>query len=131
MTLGAVDYAASHFKYKTPSPIHGAPTNKPLKRLKAELRENASSVEANLGGGYYGYLGLVLTDAEYTGMGTHPPRFDASNYQFHCTFRLVQLRFMPSPSGFCTTSRSKNTASANTWKGHFSGSSKMPLRTNT
>ena len=27
MTTGAVDYAASYFKYKTPTPIQGAPTN--------------------------------------------------------------------------------------------------------
>ena len=51
MTLGAVDYAASYFKYKTPTPIQGAPTNKMLKRLKQELRANPSSVESDLGGG--------------------------------------------------------------------------------
>ena len=33
-TLGAIDYAASFFKYKTPTPIQGTPTNKTLKRLK-------------------------------------------------------------------------------------------------
>ena len=51
MTLGAVDYVASYFKYKTPTPIQGTPTYKALKRLKAELRANASSVETDLGGG--------------------------------------------------------------------------------
>ena len=66
MTIGAVDYAASYFKYKTPTPVQGAPTNKTLKRLKQELRANASSVESDLGGGDHGYLGLVLTDPEYT-----------------------------------------------------------------
>ena len=65
MTLGTVDYAASYFKYKTPTPIQGTPTNKTLKRLKQELRANASSVESDLGGGDHGYLGLVLTDVEY------------------------------------------------------------------
>ena len=65
MTTGTVDYAASYFKYKTPTPIQGAPTNKTLKRLKQELRANASSVESDLGGGDHGYLGLVLTDGEY------------------------------------------------------------------
>ena len=65
MTLGAVDYAGSYFKYKTPTPIQGTPTHKSLKRLKAELRANASSVETDLGGGDHGYLGLVLSDAEY------------------------------------------------------------------
>ena len=65
MTLGTVDYAASYFKYKTPTPIQGTPTNKTLKRLKQELRANASSVESDLGGGDHGYLGLVLTNEEY------------------------------------------------------------------
>ena len=58
MTIGAVDYASSYFKYKTPTPIQGTPTNKTLKRLKQELRANASSVESDLGGGDHGYLGL-------------------------------------------------------------------------
>ena len=66
MAPGAVDYTASYFKYKTPTPIQGAPTNKILKRLKQELRANVSSVELDLGGGDHGYLGLVLTDVEYT-----------------------------------------------------------------
>ena len=65
MTLGAVDYATSYFKYKTPAPIQGAPTNKTLKRLKQELHANASSVESYFGVGDHGYLGLVLTDSEY------------------------------------------------------------------
>ena len=65
MMTGAVDYAASYFKYKTPTPIIGAPSNKTLKRLKQELRANASSVESDLGGGDHGYLGLVLDDVEY------------------------------------------------------------------
>ena len=65
MASGAVDYAASYFKYKSPTPIIGAPTNKTLKRLKQELRANASSVESDLGGGDHGYLGLVLDDVEY------------------------------------------------------------------
>ena len=65
MSTGAVNYAASYFKFKTPTPIIGAPTHKTLKRLKQELRANASSVESDLGGGDHGFLGLVLTDAEY------------------------------------------------------------------
>ena len=34
MTPGTVDYDASYFKYKTPTPIHGTPTNTALKPLK-------------------------------------------------------------------------------------------------
>ena len=78
MTIGAVDYAASYFKYKTPTPIQGTPTNKTLKRLKQELRANASSVETDLGGGDHGYLGLLLTDAEYAAVSNDP--FEAPEY---------------------------------------------------
>ena len=70
MTSGAVDYAASYFKFKTPTPIIGTPTHKTLKRLKQELRANASSVESNLGGGDHGHLGLVLDDQEYATIST-------------------------------------------------------------
>ena len=66
MTLGTIDYVSSYFKYKTPTPIREEPTHKTLKRLKMELQANASSVETDLGGGNYRYLGLVLTDQEYT-----------------------------------------------------------------
>ena len=73
MAPGGVDYAASYFKYKTPTPIQGTPTNKALKHLKAELRANASSVETDLGGGDHGYLGLVLTVAEYAVINPNHP----------------------------------------------------------
>ena len=65
MAAGAVDYAASYFKYKSSAPIIGAPINKTLKRLKQELCANASSFESDLGGGNHSYLGLVLADPEY------------------------------------------------------------------
>ena len=80
MTLGSIDYASSFFKYKTPTPIQGTPSNKTLKRLKTELRANASSVESELGGGDHGYLGLVLTDQEYANIQPTPPPFVAPNY---------------------------------------------------
>ena len=65
MTTGRVDYASTYFPYPTPTPIQGEPTYKALKRLKNELRANASSVDRDLGGGDHGYLGLVLSDEEY------------------------------------------------------------------
>ena len=60
-----IDYIALYFKYKTPTPIRGKPTNKSLKRLQTELQANASLVETDLGSRNYGYLSLVLTDVEY------------------------------------------------------------------
>ena len=79
MSTGTIDYASSYFKYKTPTPIRGEPTNKALKRLKLELQSNASSVETDLGGGNHGYLGLVLTDEEYASI-PHTQPFIAPNY---------------------------------------------------
>jgi hypothetical protein len=65
MTTSRIDYASRYFPYKTPTPTQGEPTYKTLKRLKNELRANASLVDTDLGGGDHGFLGLVLTDAEY------------------------------------------------------------------
>ena len=79
MTIGTIDYASSYFKYKTPKTIRGVPTHKALKRLKTELQANASSVETDLGGGDHGYLGLVLTDAEYASV-PHTQPFVAPNH---------------------------------------------------
>ena len=73
MYLGAVDYTASYFKCKTPTPIRGQPTNKALKRLKLEFQANSSSVEYDLGGGNHGYLFLVLTDEEFDSMPNTAP----------------------------------------------------------
>ena len=77
MTTNHIDYAASYFKYPIPTPINGEPTNKLLKRLKTELRANASSVDTDLGGGDHGYLGLVLSDAEYARIIPTPAAFTA------------------------------------------------------
>ena len=72
MTLGAINYVALYFKYKTPTPIQGTPTYKALNWLKAKLSANASSVETDLGGGNHGYLWLVLSDAEYANVSPTP-----------------------------------------------------------
>ena len=72
-----VDYARACFKYPTPTPIRGEPTYETLTKLKDELSANASSVESELGGGDHGYLGLVLTDSEYTSLASSPPQFTA------------------------------------------------------
>ena len=60
-----IDYVHTYFPYKTPTLVRGEPTYNDLKRIKTELRANASSVESNAGGGDHGHLYLVLTNAEY------------------------------------------------------------------
>ena len=78
MANGAVDYVALYFKYKSPTPIIGIPTNKTLKRLKTELCANASGVESDLGDGDHGYLGLILKDPKY--VTASPTPFQAPEY---------------------------------------------------
>ena len=68
-----INYATTYFPYNIPTPIQGEPTYKALKRLKNELRANASSVDTDLGGGDHGYLGLVLTDEEYAKVSPNHP----------------------------------------------------------
>ena len=60
-----IDYVLTYFPFKTPTLVRGEPTYNDLKRIKTELRANASSVESNLGGGNHGHLFLVLSDSEY------------------------------------------------------------------
>jgi uncharacterized phage-associated protein len=51
----------------------GEPTYKTIRELQDKLVENASSIECGLGGGANGYLGVLLTAAEYmTIPGTFP-----------------------------------------------------------
>ena len=80
MTTGNIDYATLYFKYKIPTRINSEPTYQSLKRLKTELRANASSVDTDLGGGDHGYLGLVLSDAEYARISPQPVAFVAPNF---------------------------------------------------
>ena len=62
IVIGTIDYVLSYFKYKTPTSIWGELISK---SLKLELQANTSSVEKNLRGENYGYLGLILIDEEY------------------------------------------------------------------
>ena len=63
-----------------PFPINRKPTNKLLKQLKIEFRVNSSSVLIDLGGGNHGYLGLLLTDEEYTRINPTPDPFVIPNF---------------------------------------------------
>ena len=44
------DYATTYFPHKIPTLIRGEPIYKDLKRVKMELRANASSIDSELGG---------------------------------------------------------------------------------
>jgi hypothetical protein len=79
MTTTRIDYATTYFPHSTPTPIRDEPTYKALKKLKSELKANASSVDSDMGGGDHGYLGLVLSDTEYARIcpdsAFEPPEF--------------------------------------------------------
>ncbi len=66
-----IDYAQAYFPYPVLPRIVGTPTFDKLKTLKKSLRENASSVQSDLGGGAFGHLGLILDDAPYHALTGH------------------------------------------------------------
>ena len=73
MTLdNHVNYVDTYFEYKTLSKIHGEPTYESIKKIKDELKSNASAVNSDLGGGQHGHLGLVLSAAEYQSISNTP-----------------------------------------------------------
>ena len=67
-----IDYIGTYFQYKTLTKIHGEPTYETLQEIKDQLKTNAASVSSSLGGGQNGYLGLVLSPAEYTNVSPTP-----------------------------------------------------------
>ena len=79
MTTTKIDYATTYFPHSSPTPIRGEPSYKALKKLKNELRANASSVDSDLGGGDYGYLGLILSEEEYQRICANDP-FEAPEF---------------------------------------------------
>ena len=60
-----VDYTKTHFEYPELTKVHDCPTYDSLRKIKNELKTNAARVSSDLGGGWHGHLGLVLTPAEY------------------------------------------------------------------
>ena len=60
-----IDYVHTSFQYPLLTKVHDTPTYETLKRIKDEMKANASNVQCDLGGGKHGHLGLVLTPTEY------------------------------------------------------------------
>ena len=59
------DFRNTHFEYKTLDRIHGKPDITSLLYLFHQIKRNALSVPATLGGGQLGYLTLFLKIAAY------------------------------------------------------------------
>ena len=57
MTIAAVNYKETHFPYPKVTKIIGTLTYATLHTLITQLKDNALSVNCNLGGVKHGYLG--------------------------------------------------------------------------
>ena len=53
------------FAYKTLTKIHGEPDYQLLKRLRDEVKANASKITTSLGGGDHGHLGMCMHPPDY------------------------------------------------------------------
>ena len=61
------------FEHKTLDKIFGEPDAKSLQKLFKQLRRNARSVNSDLGGGQYGHLFMILSQADWDALpGTTP-----------------------------------------------------------
>ena len=60
-----INYVETYFQIKDLQKIHGEPNFETLKILRNQIKANAGSVATQLGGGTLGYLGLLLSVAEY------------------------------------------------------------------
>ena len=65
-----VNYRDTHFDRANLTPICGEPTYETVHKLWNEVKANARSVYSHLCGGTHGYLGLVLTAAQYADIST-------------------------------------------------------------
>jgi hypothetical protein len=63
----------TYFQHKVLTRLHGQPTYETLQTLATEIKANAASVPSTLGGGHFGHLGLILSDAWYATLATTVP----------------------------------------------------------
>ena len=80
-----VDYINTAFEFPELTKIHDIPTYKLLKKVKDELKTNASKVQCDLDGGNHGHLGLLLSDTDYQNVSSkayvqpkHPGEFSST-----------------------------------------------------
>ena len=66
------NYIETVFEISPLTKIRGEPTYESLLQIKNELKTNAQTVECSAGGGQFGMLGLVLTNAEYALLSNVP-----------------------------------------------------------
>ena len=69
----------TYFQHKVLTRLHGQPTYETLQTLSTEIKANAASVPSTLGGGQYGHLGLILSDARYITLAHTIPWISPAN----------------------------------------------------
>ena len=75
-----IDYKNNLFEHPELTRIVGEPSTATLITLQAEIRDNAQSVQSDLGGGEHGHLGLVCTpEAYHSFVPNAPPYVQPSN----------------------------------------------------
>ena len=67
------NYRETTFEYADLMPIHGEPNYNSLTIILNQLKANARSVQTFLGGGHHGYLGLLLSPAQYATIAPNTP----------------------------------------------------------
>ena len=84
------NYRDTSFEYANLTQIHGEPTYETLTALFNHLKANTCSVQTSLGGGQHGYLGLVLSPAQYNTITPNNP----FTYPAHqCMWDAFQTHF--------------------------------------
>ena len=68
-----IDHAKTYFQRPVPTRINGKSSFKSLRILYNEIKTNAGTVTENLGGDSLGYLGLLLSAAEYNRVAPGTP----------------------------------------------------------
>ena len=63
----------TYFQHKVLTRLHGQPTYETLQTLVTEIKANAASVPSTIGGGNFGHLGLILSDARYATLANTIP----------------------------------------------------------
>jgi hypothetical protein len=71
MSISTVNYRETFFEHPDLTKIIGIPTFDTLHQLNQEIKSNAISVHANLGGGQHGHLGLVVSPDAYALLSDH------------------------------------------------------------
>ncbi len=95
--LSLTTYRETLFEFPDLRVIHGEPTYESLCHLTTQLKANALPIHTTLGGGQHGYMGLVVSPAQYTILlpelyihPEHPPPLDTPAYQLPHVVQTAQ-----------------------------------------